>query len=71
MDTYCAPLVANLILFWYERDFRLSLSEDTQAEVIEAFKFISRYQDDLLNIDDHFFESMVNHIYLLELQLLK
>ena len=71
MDTYCAPLVANLILFWYERDFRLSLSEDTQAEVIEAFKFISRYQDDLLNIDDNFFESMVNHIYLLELQLLK
>ena len=28
MGAYCAPLVADLILFCYERDFMLSLSED-------------------------------------------
>ena len=45
----------------------LSLSDDNQSEVIEAFKSTSRYLDDLLNIDN-FFHSMVNHIYPLELQ---
>ena len=38
MGTNCAPLVADLFLFCYERDFMLSLSEDTQSDVIEAFK---------------------------------
>ena len=28
MGTYCAPLVANLFLFCYERDFMKSLSDD-------------------------------------------
>ena len=47
MGTYCAPLVADLFLFCYERDFMLSLSEDTQSDVIEAFNSTSRYLDDL------------------------
>ena len=37
MGTNCAPLAADLFLLCYERDFMLSLSEDTQSEVIEAF----------------------------------
>ena len=37
MGTNCAPLAADLFLFCYERDFMLSLSEDTQSGVIEAF----------------------------------
>ena len=28
MGTNCAPLVADLFLFCYERDFMLSLSDD-------------------------------------------
>ena len=40
----------------------LSLSDDNQSEVIEAFNSTSRYLDDLLNIDNTFFDSMVNHI---------
>ena len=35
MGTNCAPLVADLFLFCYERDFMLSLSEDNQSDVIE------------------------------------
>ena len=38
MGTNCAPLVADLFLFCYERNFMLSLSEDNQSGVIEAFK---------------------------------
>ena len=71
MGTNCAPLVADLFLFCYERDFMLSLSDDNQSEVIEAFNSTSRYLDDLLNIDNTFFDSMVNHIYTSELKLNK
>ena len=67
MGVNCAPLVVNLFLFCYERDFMLSLSEDTQSEV---FNSTSRYLDDLLNIDNSF-DSMVYHIYPSELQLNK
>ena len=49
----------------------LSLSEDNQSDVIEAFNSTSRYLDDLLNIDNNFFDSMVNRIYPSELQLNK
>ena len=48
--TNCDPLVADLFLFCYERDFMTSLSDVKQAEIIEAFKSTSRYLDDLLNI---------------------
>ena len=71
MGTNCAPLVADLFLFCYDRDFMTSLSDVKQAEIIEAFKSTSRYLDDLLNIDNPYFESMVNRIYAPELQLNK
>ena len=71
MGTNCAPLVADLFLFCYQRDSMPSLSDDNQFEVIEAFNSTSRYLDDLLNIDNNFFDSMVNHIYPSELQLNK
>ena len=58
--TNCAPLVADLFLYCYERDFMDSLNHDNQADVIEAFNSTSRYLDDLLNIDNPYFEGMVN-----------
>ena len=69
MVTNCASLVADLFLFCYERDFMLSLLEDNQSDVIEAST--SRYLGDLLNIDNNFFDSMVNRIYSSELQLIR
>ena len=69
VGTNCAPPVANLFVFCYERDFMLSLSNHNQSEVIESFNSTSRYLDDLLNIDITFFDSMVNHIYPSERQL--
>ena len=71
MGTNCALLVADLFLFCYERDFMTSVSNAKQAEIIEAFKSTSRYLDDLLNIDNPYFEGMVNRIYPPELQLNK
>ena len=48
-----------------------SLSDDNQADIIKAFNSTSRYLDDLLNIDNPYFEGMANKIYPLELQLNK
>ena len=71
MGTNYAPLVADLFLFCYERDFMLSLSDNNQTDIIEAFNLTSRYLDDLLNIDNPYFEQMVGQIYPTELQLNK
>ena len=71
MDTNCAPLVADLFLFCYERYFMVSLSDNNQAGVVEAFNSTSRYLDDLLNIDSPYFAQMVSQIYPSELQLYK
>ena len=49
----------------------LSLPDDNQSKVIEAFNSTSRYLDDLLNINNHFFDSMANQIYPSEFQLNK
>ena len=40
--TNCAPLVVDLILFCYERDFLLSLSDNNQTDIIEPFNSTSR-----------------------------
>ena len=69
MGTNCAPLVADLFLFCYERDFMTSISNDNKADIVEAFNSTSSYLDNLLNIDNPYFEGMVNQIYPPELKL--
>ena len=69
MGTNCAPLVADLFLFCYERDFMKSLSRENQADIIEAWNSTSRYLYNLLNIDNIYFDQIVNRIYPTELQL--
>ena len=56
MGTNWAPLVADLLLFCYER-----------LHVVST----SRYLDDLLNIDNPYFEEMIGQIYPTEFQLNK
>ena len=47
------------------------LSDDKQADVIDAFNTTSRYLDDILNIHNDYFDNMVSQIYPSELQLNK
>ena len=47
----------------------MSLSDDTQADIIEAFNSTSRYLDDFWNINKSSFKGMVIQIYPYELQL--
>ena len=45
MDTNCPPFTADLFLFCYERDYMMSVSSDTEVDVIETFNSTSRYLD--------------------------
>ena len=47
MGTNCAPLVVDLFLFCYERDFMESLSRENRADIIEAFNSTIQLQDTL------------------------
>ena len=49
----------------------MSLSDDEQADIIDAFNTTSRYLDDILNINNVYFYSMVSQIYPSELKLNK
>ena len=49
----------------------MSLSELKQSEVCAAFSSTSRYLDDLLNIDNKYFDGMISQIYPSEFQLNK
>ena len=65
---HAKPVVADLVLFCYEKDCMLSLSEDNHSDITEAFGSTSRYLNDLSNIVNNFFDSMVNRIYPSKLQ---
>ena len=71
MGTNSAPLIADLFLFCYERDFMMSSSDGKQADVIDAFNTTFRYLDDILNINNVYFDNMVRQIYPSEFQLNK
>ena len=49
----------------------MSLSDDKLADIIDTFNTTSGYLDDILNIDNVYFEAMVSHTYPSELQLNK
>ena len=47
------------------------LSDDKQADIVNAYNTTSRYLDDILNINNVYFDNMVSQIYPSELQLNK
>ena len=49
----------------------MSLSDDKQADVINAFNTTYRYLDDLFNIDNVYFDNIVSQNYPSELHLNK
>ena len=71
IGTNCAPLVADLYLFCYERHLMMSLSDDKHDDVIDAFNTSSRYLDNILNVNYIYFDNMVSQIYPSEPQLNK
>ena len=62
IGTNCAHLFADLFLFCYEREYMMSLSGNKQTGVIDALNTTSRYLDDILNINNVHFDTMVSQI---------
>ena len=49
----------------------MSLSDDNQTDIIDDFNTTSRYLDDVLNINNVYFDNLISQIYPSELQLNK
>ena len=71
MGTNCAPLIADLFLYCYERDFMSDLQKSKRFGLIDMFNDTSRYLDDIFTIDKPEFEKNIPDIYPAELQLNK
>ena len=67
MGTYYAPLIAD-VFFYYVRDFMISLSDDKQTNIIDAFNTTSRYLNDILDINNDYFDKLVSQILPSKLQ---
>ena len=52
-------------------EIMMSLSDDKQADIIDAFNTTSRNLDDILNINNVYVDNMVSQVYPSELQLNK
>ena len=71
MGTNCAPLIADLFLYCYERDFMSDLQKSKRFDLIDMFNDTSRYLDDIFTIDNPEFEKDIPDIYPADLQLNK
>ena len=67
----CAPLIADLFLYCYERDFMSNLQKSKRFDLIDTFNDTSRYLDDIFTIDSPSFAEHIPDIYPRELQLNK
>ena len=63
MGTNCTPLIADLYLVCYERRSMMPLSDDKQADFMDAFNTTSRCLDDILNINNVYFDNMVRLLF--------
>ena len=68
IGTECAPLIANLFLYCYERDFMSNLQKSKRVDLIDKFNDTSRYLIDIFTIDNPTFAEYIPDIYPRELK---
>ena len=71
MGTNCAPLIADLFLYCYERDFMSNLQKSKRFDLIDKISDTSRYLDDIFTIDNPAFAEHIPDMYPREFQLNK
>ena len=64
MGTNCAPLIADLFLYCYERDFMSNLQKSKRFDLIDKFNDTSRYLDDIFTFDNPEFAEHIPDIYI-------
>ena len=64
MGTDCAPLLANLFLYYHEDVYIKSLEEERLDDIAKKMRCCSRYIDDLLSLNDNNkLSELLNEIY--------
>ena len=71
MGTNCAPLIADLFLYCFERDFMSNLHKSKKYDPIHMFNYSSRYLDDIFTIYNPELEKHIPDIHPTKLQLNK
>ena len=69
MGTNCAPLISDLNLYYYERDFMSNQQKFKRFDLIDKFNDTSRYLDDIFTIDNPAIAEHIPDIYPRELQM--
>ena len=69
MDTNCAPLLTDLLLYSYEAEFVQNLIKNGQKKLAQFFNFIFHYIDDVLSLSNPKFGDYVHLIYPSELEI--
>lgn len=69
MGTNCAPLLADLYLYWYEAAFIQGLMKRGQKKLAQSFNFTYRYIDDVLSLNNNTFSDYLQEIYPDELEI--
>ena len=69
MGTNCAPLLADLFLYYYEADFIQELLRKKEQKLAISFNVTFRYIDDVLSLNNSKFGDYVEFIYPIELEI--
>ena len=69
MGTNCAPLLADIFLYWYEAEFIQSLLSSGRKQLATRSNFTYRYIDDGLSINNPEFENYLGQMYPVELEI--
>jgi hypothetical protein len=69
MDTNCAPLLVDLLLYSYESEFLEKIVKENKIHEARAFNFTYRYIDDVLSINNSRFAEFLPLIYPPELEI--
>ena len=69
IKTNCAPLLADLFLYYYEADFMQELLRKKDKKLAISFNSTFRYIDDVLSLNNSKFGDYVERIYPIELEI--
>jgi hypothetical protein len=69
METNCAPLLADLFLYWYGADCMQGLLKKDEKKLARSFNFTFRFIDNVLSLNNYRFGDFVNRIYPIELEI--
>ena len=69
IGTDCAPLLADIFLYWYEADFMQSLLSTGKKHLASRFNLTYRYIDVVLSINNPEFENYLGQMYPAELEI--